>query len=84
MTFNVMEHELVPEHRLLPEEEAEKVLKELGVDREQLPKIAKSDPVISFLEKSAGETLGEGRIIQVTRRSHTAGMFVAYRVVIRG
>ena len=80
-TFNVLEHELVPEHHLLSREEEEEVLRELGVDRSQLPKIRKSDPVLVVLEQIHGP-IEPGRIIKIVRSSPTAGVAVAYRVVI--
>lgn len=82
MAFNVMEHDMVPEHHLLSEKEAEKTLAELRVGREQLPKIKRGDPAIRFLEEVVGEPIGEGRVVKVVRRSPTAGVFVAYRVVM--
>ena len=89
--FNILEHELVPEHILLSEEEAEKVLSELGIKRDQLPKIRKNDPAIRNLEKTlkddSGATYGAinpGRVIKVVRHSKTAEEFVAYRVVVAG
>lgn len=84
MGFNVMEHEMVPAHRLLDEEEAEARLAQMGVGKEQLPKIKRSDPVIEFLEKDRDEEVPEGQIVEVRRRSPTAGVFVAYRVVVEG
>ncbi|MCQ5375550.1 MAG: DNA-directed RNA polymerase subunit H [Methanomassiliicoccales archaeon] len=81
--FNVLEHELVPEHHLLTEEEAEKVLKDLRITRDQLPKIRKSDACVKVLEKIHGP-IDEGRIIKIVRKSPTAEIFVGYRMVIRG
>lgn len=81
--FNVLEHELVPEHHLLTEEEAEKVLKELKITRDQLPKIRKSDACVKVLERIYGP-IEEGRIIKIVRKSPTSEIFVAYRMVIRG
>ncbi|HYY48591.1 MAG TPA: DNA-directed RNA polymerase subunit H [Thermoplasmata archaeon] len=81
MRFNVLEHQLVPEHRLVAEEEAERILKAMKITRDQLPKIRKSDPVIQVLEKVEGP-IEEGRIIRVTRVSGTAGVSEAYRLVI--
>src|SRR4030067_887465 len=72
LRFNVLEHQFVPEHRLVPEEEAEKTLKALRITRDQLPKIRRSHPVIQVLERIEGP-LEEGRIIRVTRVSSTAG-----------
>ena len=81
MRFNVLEHQLVPEHRLVPEAEAEEVLKKLRITKDQLPKIHRSDPVIQVLERIEGP-IEEGRIIKVTRMSGTAGVSEAYRLVI--
>jgi DNA-directed RNA polymerase subunit H len=83
MKFNVLQHKLVPEHRLLADDEAERVLKALRITKDQLPKIKKADPVIQVLERVHGP-IGEGRIIKVTRISETAGVSEAYRLVIGG
>jgi len=81
LRFNVLEHQLVPEHRLVAEEEAVEVLKKLRITKDQLPKIHRSDPVIQVLERIEGP-IEEGRIIKVTRISGTAGVSEAYRLVI--
>jgi DNA-directed RNA polymerase subunit H len=78
---NVMLHELVPEHTLLTEKEAEKVLKEYKINADQLPKIRKDDPVLKILEMKEGE-ITQGRIIKITRRSESAGVSVVYRMVV--
>ena len=77
----MLEHQLVPEHRLVPEPEAETILKKLRITKDQLPKIHRSDPVIQVLERIEGP-IEEGRIIKVTRVSGTAGVSEAYRLVI--
>ena len=77
----MLEHQLVPEHRLVPEADAEGVLKTLRITKDQLPKIHRSDPVIQVLERIEGP-IEEGRIIKVTRVSGTAGVSEAYRLVI--
>jgi len=81
MKFNVLQHRLVPEHRLLEDEEAQRVLKGLRITKDQLPKIKKTDPVIHVLERVHGP-IEEGRIIKVTRISETAGVSEAYRLVV--
>jgi len=80
--FNVLEHELVPEHYLVSEEEEESILKELGVNKEQLPKIKKSDAVLRVLERKYGH-IPIGSLIKIVRKSPTAGKIVVYRVVVR-
>ena len=80
--FNVLEHELVPEHYLVSAEEEEEILKSIGIKKENLPKIRKSDPVLRILERKYGH-IPVGSIIKIIRKSPTAGRIVTYRVVIR-
>lgn len=86
--FNVFCHDLVPSHYLLSDEEAKKVLVELKVDKDQLPKIRRSDPCIRLLDALEQENgrpaIKEGRVVKVVRKSRTAEIAIAYRLVIRG
>lgn len=82
MRFNVLEHKLVPEHRVLSDKEAEDILKRLRVTKDQLPKIRKEDPAILVLEKAQRAAIPEGAVIKVTRLSDTAGVTEAYRLVV--
>ena len=82
MRFNVLEHKLVPEHRVLSDKEAEEVLKRLRVTKDQLPKIRRDDPAIQILEKAKKSAIPEGAVVRVTRLSDTAGVTEAYRLVI--
>ena len=84
VSFNVLKHDLVPEHHLLCDEEAEAVLLKLKVTRDQLPKIRRSDAGVRVLESVYGHSIEEGRIIKIIRKSETAQEFVAYRLVTRG
>ncbi|MCU0852642.1 MAG: DNA-directed RNA polymerase subunit H [Thermoplasmata archaeon] len=81
--FNVLEHELVPEHHLLSEKEAEKVLKGLNMTKDQLPKIRLADPCIRALDAMKGP-VEEGMVVKIVRRSSTSGESICYRLVIRG
>ena len=74
--FNVLEHELVPEHRVLSPEEAARVLRELGVEPWQLPWISYNDPVVKAIGAQPGD------IIEIKRKSFTAGEIKVYRVVV--
>ncbi len=74
---------LVPEHHLLDQDEADRVLGEMGITRGQLPKIRKSDPGIKILETIHG-SIEEGRVVKIVRKSETAQEFVVYRLVTRG
>ncbi len=82
-SFNILRHNLVPEHHLLSEEEAEEVLKKLGVTRDQLPKIKTTDAVIRVLEQIHGP-IDEGSIVKIIRKSETAQEFTVYRLVTKG
>jgi len=81
--FNVLEHELVPEHHLLSDKDAEKILKELKLTKDQLPKMKLSDPCIRALDAIAGP-VSEGMVVKIVRRSSTSGVSVCYRLVVRG
>lgn len=82
-SFNVLKHILVPEHHLLSEEEAESALNEMGMTRDQLPKIRSVDAGIKVLESIHGP-IAEGRVVKIVRKSETAQEFVAYRLVTKG
>lgn len=67
---------------MLSEEEAKKVLDELQIQCDQLPKIKKSDAAIKVLREIEGQPIEAGRIIKVVRKSRTAEEFIAYRLVV--
>ena len=81
--FNVFNHDLVPAHHLLTEDEVKAVLVRLHIDKDQLPKIRRSDPCIRLLEDKYGP-IKEGRVIKIIRKSPTSEVAVAYRLVVRG
>ena len=74
--FNILDHGMVPEHRIMQEEEINQVLELYNATKVQLPKMKKSDPVAKKLEAKAGD------VVCVTRKSQTAGESIAYRFVI--
>lgn len=76
MKKDILKHRLVPEHTILSKSERNKVIKELDIHPEQLPKIKQDDPVCKAIEAKAGD------ILKITRKSHTAGKFVTYRLVL--
>ncbi|MCQ2069528.1 MAG: DNA-directed RNA polymerase subunit H [archaeon] len=82
-TFNILEHRLVPEHHLLTEEEANKVLDQWNITRDQLPKIKSGDAALRVLEEIHGP-IEEGSVIKIVRKSETAQEFVSYRLVTKG
>ncbi|HDM36720.1 MAG TPA: DNA-directed RNA polymerase subunit H [Candidatus Syntrophoarchaeum butanivorans] len=72
----LLDHELVPKHEVLTEEEEKAVLRKYKVSKRQLPKIKYSDPIAREIGAEVGQ------IIKITRDSKTAGKSIAYRVVI--
>lgn len=75
MKIDILKHNLVPEHVILSDEEAEKVLEKLKIRPDQLPKILPDDPVVKAIDAKIGD------VLKITRKSETAGIFVAYRIV---
>ena len=74
--FDVMKHELVPRHDVLTDEEARAILDRYGVTPDQFPKIYANDAVARAVRAKPGN------IIQIKRKSPTAGEHVAYRYVV--
>ncbi|MFH1127436.1 MAG: DNA-directed RNA polymerase subunit H [archaeon] len=70
-------HKLVPEHRIMTKEESTKILKELKVTLDQLPKILDTDPALETLKAKIGD------VVEITRNSKTAGKIKYYRIVIQ-
>jgi len=75
---SILEHFLVPKHRILSPEEAKTVLEKYKVNPNQLPYILASDPVVKAIGAKPGD------IIEITRESPTAGKTTYYRVVVEG
>ena len=72
---DVSEHELVPEHTVLEEDDLEEVLAEYGIDRTDLPKIKRSDPALP-------EDAELGDVVRIVRDSRTTDTATVYRLVI--
>ena len=72
------EHELVPEHILLNEEEANEILAKYKIHRYQLPHIKASDPAVRDIKAVPGD------VVKILRKSQTAGTIVVYRYVVEG
>jgi len=72
---DVSQHELVPEHTVLEEDELEDVLAEYGIDRTDLPKIKRKDPALP-------DEAELGDVIKIVRDSRTTDTATVYRLVI--
>jgi DNA-directed RNA polymerase subunit H len=74
---DISQHNLVPEHNLLDDEDAiEEILEEYDVDRTDLPKIKADDPAIP-----GGAEVGD--VVEIVRDSRTAERAVVYRLVVK-
>ena len=75
--LNVLEHVMVPDHKIMSEEEVADLLSHYNITTEQLPKIYNDDPAV----KTIGAQVDD--VIRIVRTSHTAGRAEAYRLVIK-
>ena len=75
--FSVFKHRLVPKHRIMSEDEKEELLERYGITVNQLPRIRLRDPAVMEL---GGR---EGDLIEIDRKSPTAGESKYYRIVVR-
>jgi len=75
--FNILKHELVPEHIILNENEKKKFLEKFKIKTGNLPKIFTTDPVVKALNAK------EGDVLKIIRKSETSGTSIYYRIVIK-
>ncbi|WP_321506740.1 DNA-directed RNA polymerase subunit H [uncultured Methanoregula sp.] len=75
--LNVLKHAMVPDHKIMSEEEVSELLSNYNITTEQLPKIYHDDPAV--------KTIGAepDNVIRIIRASHTAGRAEAYRLVVK-
>jgi DNA-directed RNA polymerase subunit H len=72
---DVSQHELVPEHTVLDDDDAEDVLDEYDVTRTDLPKIKRNDPALP-------DGAEPGDVVEIVRDSRTTAEATVYRLVI--
>lgn len=75
--FDILKHELVPEHIILNENEKKELFEKLKIKSENLPKILTNDPVVKAIDAK------EGDVLKIIRKSPTAGTSIYYRVVVK-
>ena len=75
--LNVLEHAMVPDHKIMSEDEVSDLLARYNITTEQLPKIYHDDPAVKEIGANADD------VIRIIRASHTAGRAEACRLVVR-
>lgn len=76
LRFNVLNHEIVPHHEVVTDDELNTVLERYDIVKEQLPRIKNTDPAVKVVGAEVGQ------VVKVVRKSPTAGRFNAYRLVV--
>ncbi len=76
MGFNILKHELVPYPKILSYKEIKKLLKDYDIQKDQIPKLLITDPFARAIGAK------EGDVVKIIRKSHTAGISIAYRLVV--
>ena len=72
---DVSQHELVPEHTVVDDEDLDGVLEEYNIDRTDLPKIKRADPALP-------DDAEVGDVVKIERDSRTTDRAVTYRLVV--
>ena len=74
--IDIFQSNLVPRHELLNQEEKSELLKKYNISLKQLPRIKGDDSAVKLLSAKHGD------IVKIIRRSHVAGEYNYYRVVV--
>jgi len=75
--LNVLDHIMVPDHKIMSEEEVSQLFSSYSITSEQLPKMYHDDPAVKVIGAKIGD------VIRIIRTSHTASRAESYRLVIK-
>ena len=72
---DVSQHDLVPDHSVVDEDDLDAVLDEYNIKKTDLPKIKRADPGLP-------DEAAVGDVIRIERDSRTTDTAVVYRLVV--
>ncbi|KQC08297.1 MAG: DNA-directed RNA polymerase subunit H [Methanolinea sp. SDB] len=75
--MNVLDHIMVPDHKIMSEEEVSLLFSSYSITSEHLPKMYQDDPAVKVIGAKIGD------VIRIIRTSQTAGRAESYRLVIK-
>lgn len=75
-TFDIFEHDLVPLHEVVSQEERKELSEKYHAEPFQFPWIKSVDPIAIILGAKPGD------VVRITQKSETAGKYETYRYVI--
>ncbi len=75
--FDPAQHEIVPEHVKMEDEEVEELLKTYNITKDKLPLIKVTDPIVKAIGAKPGQ------VLKIVRKGSPAGKAVAYRLVVK-
>jgi DNA-directed RNA polymerase subunit H len=76
LQFNILEHVMVPPHRILSDEEKKQVSLRYNIDDEKYPEISRFDPVAMAIG------IRPGQVCEILRSSKTAVVTKYYRICV--
>lgn len=76
LMHNLIDHELVPNHIVLSDDEADAMCVEYKCKKHELPKLFDTDPVARYYNMKLGD------VCKIMRNSLTTGVSLSYRLVV--
>ena len=75
--LSVLDHAMVPDHKIMSDEEVDTLLRTYNITTDHLPKIFHDDPAVKSIGAQADN------VIRIIRESHTAGRAESFRLVVK-
>jgi DNA-directed RNA polymerase subunit H (RpoH/RPB5) len=78
LMINIIEHDLIPKHEVLSEEEMKTFYVDFGCKKKNMPKMLHIDPMARYYNMKPGD------VCRILRASDKCGLSPTYRLVIKG